>query len=43
MSQNFAKSYKNFEGNINVKVFLIITQQNQITKMFHKLIPQVLH
>ena len=42
MSQYFPKPYKGFAGNINVKVDLFM-QHNQISKIFHALILQVLH
>ena len=38
MSQNFAKSYKNFEGNINVKVDL---SNYHVTKSDNKNVSQV--
>ena len=38
MSQNFAKSYKNFEGNINVKVDL---SNCHVTKSDNKNVSQV--
>ena len=43
MSQNFAKTYEPISGDINLKLILQIMQQNQILKIFHMLILQVLH
>ena len=43
MSQYFPKPYEPFDGDINVKGDLSNYATNQILKIFHMLILQVLH